>query len=238
MITVQQLSELEEVIQYKLELEAEQAARASGTEDEYSQLAPCRPEDGPLPTSRLKRHEIIKRSWQTRLEGCQRDVDVWQRLLGVRSLVIAAEENLTAWLKFVKICQRSGRFKMSHQVLVSLMGGGMRMRARDLHANYIERQLLTNNQPAGCCDLHCIKMSHALQRHHMRYNPKLPRHICNICGTRIIVTKHCCCYRNMSIVWMISMLEPKSMCKRDAGEKENEKENAIWMMILTTSLWV
>lgn len=124
MITVQQLSELEEVIQYKKELEAESAARAAGIEEEYSQLAPRKPEDGPLPPSRLKRHDIIKRSWQQRLEGCQRDVDVWQRLLGVRSLVIPAEENLATWLKFVKVCQQSGRFKMSHQVLASLMGGG------------------------------------------------------------------------------------------------------------------
>ncbi|CAC5403934.1 MTOR [Mytilus coruscus] len=60
MVNVQMLSELEEVIQYKL-----------------------------MPD----RREAIKNMWWDRLQGCQRLVEDWQRIIQVRSLVVAPLED-------------------------------------------------------------------------------------------------------------------------------------------------
>ncbi len=93
-VMVQQLSELEELIAYK---------RASdGT--------PVR--------------ERLRAVWNHRLLGCQRDVDVWQRVLAVHSLVIPIGENLDTWLKFCSIARKSGRMNLCQRTLRRLLGLG------------------------------------------------------------------------------------------------------------------
>ena len=43
------------------------------------------------------------------LQGCQRIVEDWQRILMVRSLVISPHEDMRTWLKYASLCGRSGR---------------------------------------------------------------------------------------------------------------------------------
>ena len=43
------------------------------------------------------------------LQGCQRNVEDWQRILQVRSLVISPAEDVHAWLKYASLCRKSGR---------------------------------------------------------------------------------------------------------------------------------
>lgn len=69
-----------------------------------------------------ERRNLILKMWRDRLVGCQRDVDVWQQLLSVRSLVLSPREDVTTWLKFSSLCRKSGRLNLSHKVLVSLLG--------------------------------------------------------------------------------------------------------------------
>ncbi|KAK7093536.1 serine/threonine-protein kinase mTOR-like isoform X2 [Littorina saxatilis] len=88
MVNVQMLSELEEIIQYKLVPERRQA---------------------------------IKEMWWERLRGCQRNVEDWQRVLQVRSLVITPAEDVHAWLKYASLCRKSGRLALSHKTLVTLL---------------------------------------------------------------------------------------------------------------------
>nr|KAG5704724.1 hypothetical protein BaRGS_005180 [Batillaria attramentaria] len=76
MVNVQMLSELEEIIQYKLVPERRQA---------------------------------IKDMWWERLKGCQRNVEDWQRILQVRTLVICPTEDMHPWLKYASLCRKSGR---------------------------------------------------------------------------------------------------------------------------------
>uniref|UniRef100_A0A8C5B3T0 Serine/threonine-protein kinase TOR n=1 Tax=Gadus morhua TaxID=8049 RepID=A0A8C5B3T0_GADMO len=76
MVSCQMLSELEEVIQYKLVPE---------------------------------RRDIIRDTWWERLQGCQRIVEDWQRILMVRSLVINPHEDMRTWLKYASLCGKSGR---------------------------------------------------------------------------------------------------------------------------------
>ncbi|MGH0147042.1 UNVERIFIED_CONTAM: hypothetical protein FKN15_060862 [Acipenser sinensis] len=89
MVSCQMLSELEEVIQYKLVPE---------------------------------RREIIRETWWERLQGCQRIVEDWQRILMVRSLVINPHEDMRTWLKYASLCGRSGRLALAHKTLVLLLG--------------------------------------------------------------------------------------------------------------------
>ncbi|KAI6073752.1 Serine/threonine-protein kinase mTOR isoform X2 [Aix galericulata] len=89
MVSCQMLSELEEVIQYKLVPE---------------------------------RREIIRQIWWERLQGCQRIVEDWQRILMVRSLVVNPHEDMRTWLKYASLCGKSGRLALAHKTLVLLLG--------------------------------------------------------------------------------------------------------------------
>lgn len=88
MVCVQMLSELEEVIQYKL-----------------------------IP----ERRETIRGMWWKRLQGGQRLVEDWQRIIQVHSLVIAPEEDIHTWLKYASLCRKSGSLKLSHKTLTMLL---------------------------------------------------------------------------------------------------------------------
>ncbi|XP_028613619.1 serine/threonine-protein kinase mTOR [Grammomys surdaster] len=89
MVSCHMLSELEEVIQYKLVPE---------------------------------RREIIRQIWWERLQGCQRIVEDWQKILMVRSLVVSPHEDMRTWLKYASLCGKSGRLALAHKTLVLLLG--------------------------------------------------------------------------------------------------------------------
>ena len=45
------------------------------------------------------RRETIRKMWWERLQGCQRVVEDWQRIIQVHSLVVSPEEDMHTWLK-------------------------------------------------------------------------------------------------------------------------------------------
>lgn len=89
MVAIQMLAELEEVIEYKLNPE---------------------------------RQEAFREMWWKRLQGVQRVVEDWQRIMHVRSLVISPQTDQRTWLKYASLCRKSGRLKLSHRTLVTIMG--------------------------------------------------------------------------------------------------------------------
>jgi len=96
-VRVQMLAELEEIIVYKLNADNEE------------------------------KRETMRRTWTKRLKGCQRNVEVWQRMLKVRALVISPKENMEMWIKFANLCRKSGRIGLAEKSLNSLLdidGGG------------------------------------------------------------------------------------------------------------------
>ena len=92
MVRVQQLAELEEVIGYK--------------------------ESRDFP----ERQHLLRKVWKERLLGCQRNVDTWQRILAVRSLVLTPNEDMGMWLKFSSLCRKSGRINLARKTLTTLLG--------------------------------------------------------------------------------------------------------------------
>ena len=63
----------------------------------------------------------IHRTWMTRIEGCQRNVEVWQRILKVRALVISPKDDQTPWIKFANLCRKSGRLSLAYKSLYGLL---------------------------------------------------------------------------------------------------------------------
>ena len=92
LVRVQQLSELEEIIQYKLS------------------------KDDP------DRRKMIIQLWKNRINGCQRNVEVWEKILQVRSLVLSPKDEPEMWLEFTNLCRQSGSLKTAHNILITLLG--------------------------------------------------------------------------------------------------------------------
>ncbi|KAK6202747.1 1-phosphatidylinositol 3-kinase [Scheffersomyces amazonensis] len=93
-VRVQMLAELEEIIKYKM-----------------------------LPQG-SERRAIMRKTWNTRLLGCQRNVDIWQRMLKVRALVIKPKQDMDMWIKFANLCRKSGRLNLAEKSLNSLLEVG------------------------------------------------------------------------------------------------------------------
>ncbi|CAI5726134.1 unnamed protein product [Peronospora destructor] len=76
MVTLQQLSELEEIVTYK-------KLRAQISKGEEA--------------ARYKRH--LMRMWHDRLSGCKRVVEVWQQLIAIRALILSPHEDIDTDVK-------------------------------------------------------------------------------------------------------------------------------------------
>ncbi|KPJ18652.1 Serine/threonine-protein kinase mTOR [Papilio machaon] len=70
----------------------------------------------------VERRESIRQAWWTRLQGGQRLVEDWRKILQVRSLVLTPQENMATWLKFASLCRKSGAPRQAHRTLVMLLG--------------------------------------------------------------------------------------------------------------------
>jgi hypothetical protein len=93
-VRVQMLAELEEIIDYK--------------------------QKGDDPEHKLQ----VRKTWTARLKGCQRSVEVWQRILRVRALVITPKEDSEMYIKFANLCRASGRVGLSAKTLTNLLDVG------------------------------------------------------------------------------------------------------------------
>ncbi|KKY24120.1 putative phosphatidylinositol 3-kinase tor2 [Phaeomoniella chlamydospora] len=62
----------------------------------------------------------LRETWNRRLLGCQRNVEVWQRMLKLRALVVSPRENLEMWIKFANLCRKSGRPGLAERSITSL----------------------------------------------------------------------------------------------------------------------
>lgn len=56
-----------------------------------------------------------------RLQGCQPDVDVWQRILQVRALVLSPDDDPAMWIKFANLCRKSERMALAEKTINSLL---------------------------------------------------------------------------------------------------------------------
>ncbi|KAH7926057.1 FAT-domain-containing protein [Leucogyrophana mollusca] len=99
MIRAQMLSELEEIMMFK----------------QYA--------DQP------ERQEAMRKTWMKRLQGCQPDVETWQRILQVRALVLNPEDDPVMWIKFANLCRKSDRMQLAEKTIASLLPPERHMQA-------------------------------------------------------------------------------------------------------------
>ena len=90
MIELQHLKELEEIIAYK-QSEAN-------------------------PTKQKRLEEL----WTIRRGHMQKDIDIWQKILTIRSLVKSRAEDVDLYIKYANLCRKNGRFAQCKRVLESL----------------------------------------------------------------------------------------------------------------------
>ena len=69
-----------------------------------------------------EKQATLRKTWEARLKGCQRNVEVWQRMLRLRSLVMTPQENMHMWTKFANLCRKSGRMGLAEKSLQQLIG--------------------------------------------------------------------------------------------------------------------
>ncbi|KRZ41765.1 Target of rapamycin, partial [Trichinella pseudospiralis] len=68
-----------------------------------------------------EKRRIVPSVWWNRLQGCQRSVEDWQRILQVRSLVLTPDEMRQMLLKFASLCRKSGKLAVSRRTILTLM---------------------------------------------------------------------------------------------------------------------
>lgn len=68
-----------------------------------------------------ERRSTIKSMWWKRLQGGQRSVEDWKRIIQVHSLVVTPHDDVHTWLKYASLCRKSGHFKLSHKTLLMLL---------------------------------------------------------------------------------------------------------------------
>uniref|UniRef100_H2Y9G8 Serine/threonine-protein kinase TOR n=1 Tax=Ciona savignyi TaxID=51511 RepID=H2Y9G8_CIOSA len=68
-----------------------------------------------------ERRAVIRQAWWDRLQGCQRKLEDWQRIIQVRSLVVSPQEDMRTLLKFSSLCMKTGRQVLAHKTLVKLL---------------------------------------------------------------------------------------------------------------------
>ncbi|GMM35211.1 phosphatidylinositol kinase-related protein kinase [Saccharomycopsis crataegensis] len=111
-VRIQMLSDLEEIIEFK------------GLDDNNP------------------RKSLLKSAWDKRLFHCQGNVDIWQRLLNIRSLVIKPEQDLVARIKFANLCRKSGRNALAEKTLSSLKSNVIQL--KPVPGNSMEGGSFTN----------------------------------------------------------------------------------------------
>ena len=92
-VRAQMLAELEEIVSYK----------------QY-------------PAQDVERREAMRTLWNKRLLGCQSNVEVWQRMLKVRALIMNPKDNPEIFIKFANLCRKSDRHPLAERALASLGG--------------------------------------------------------------------------------------------------------------------
>ena len=140
MVTMQVLSEMEEVIEYKqavslasLEMSEQQALnnnmplpRISSPNPAFNPRKDLSRQSVSVSNSNIsasttaylarKKIELLEK-WRKRIKNAPRDVRVFRQILGVHTLVADPREDLDSWLQFTSICRKQGFYALCESTL-------------------------------------------------------------------------------------------------------------------------
>ncbi|CAE6454773.1 unnamed protein product, partial [Rhizoctonia solani] len=90
-LRMQMLSEIEEMIKWKMSAETPQ------------------------------RRDTIQKVWMHRLQQCRPEVEVWQRIVQLRTLVLLPKQDPTMWTKFANLCRKNDHRFLAERTFNSLL---------------------------------------------------------------------------------------------------------------------
>ena len=63
----------------------------------------------------------LRSLWKQRLLGVETEPDTWQRLLAVRSLLLAPQDDLEVWIKAASLYKKNGQVQLALKTVHSLL---------------------------------------------------------------------------------------------------------------------
>ena len=119
-IEAQQLCDLEEVISFK-------------SEEETSE-----------------RRDDLLELWNSRLRGSQPSIDIWEKFLSFRPLLVCPEEDLDTWTQFAELCMKNGQMRLAEDTLETLL---LRSQGDAKTGSHIFQRINQNDKihPASVC---------------------------------------------------------------------------------------
>ena len=102
----------------------------------------------------------------SRLKGCEQDVEIWQRVLSVRSLVLTPTQDKEMWIKFANLCRKQDRLGLAEKTLNSLLGPQEMGTAEGVSsANPTSNELLSSSRRLLVADVASLLSIHRLCKH-------------------------------------------------------------------------
>lgn len=98
---------------------------------------------GEMPQEAESRRALTRAMWRGRLKGVQRNVEVWQALLSVRSLVLPRHQDTHTWLKFCALARKSGRTRCGTPPPECVQRGGSHAFCASVMTGAVMNKLLT-----------------------------------------------------------------------------------------------
>ncbi|KIJ50878.1 hypothetical protein M422DRAFT_244825 [Sphaerobolus stellatus SS14] len=67
------------------------------------------------------RQKRLRDTWNKRLLGCQQDINIWQRILKVRSLAVKPSDDIETTVRFANMCRKAGRLTLALRAMETLV---------------------------------------------------------------------------------------------------------------------
>jgi FKBP12-rapamycin complex-associated protein len=126
-------------------------------------------------------HSTIAQMWRERLKGTRANVDDWQQILMVRSLVLSPKEMRTSWLKFAALCRNEDKLPMAERVIDMLTSAYSHVKTQQQQPDAIKGDIVF----ARCKLLYAQRReSEAIQRLESLIRDQLERELktVQVCG--------------------------------------------------------
>ena len=129
LVKAQQLSELEELLEYQLCSQA----LATDDDDDGVALSLHQHRNSDLLSRARETCDSIRRRWRTRLHLCARELRVWQPMVELRAMALRPHEHSETWIKFASLCRKAGRLELTRMSLSKLIPPGTTLSTLPVH---------------------------------------------------------------------------------------------------------
>ena len=84
----------------------------------------------------ISKYNDLTKNWWDRLQGCRYNVEDWQKILLVRSLIIKPTQDTRSWIKYSSLCRKSKRLTRARETLMLLGADQFDSDCVDPHVHY------------------------------------------------------------------------------------------------------